>query len=104
MRGKKIEAFPKVQQVYCYQGMGSVGKGKGSGVFSNKSSRKPNTCFALHMHVHDAPSQNGETLSQPQVALAAQRLSYLVWNMQYFVRYRGKREGPHAYTHHPHFI
>lgn len=38
-------------------------------MFSSKSSRKPNTCFALHTHMHYALSQNGEMLSKPRVAL-----------------------------------
>lgn len=40
MRGKQ-------QQVCCYWGVKSVGKGGSLEVFSSKSSRKPKTCFAF---------------------------------------------------------
>lgn len=86
--------------------MKSVGRGKGSEVFSSKSSRKPKTCFALHTHMRYALSQNGEMLSKPRVAPVASQaqLPHLDHGEKYFVRHGGKREGLHAYTRHPHFI
>lgn len=99
------EKILKVQQGYCYQGMKSVGKGRGSEVFSNKSSRKPKACFALHTHMRYAPSQNGQAPSQPQVALIAPQAQLpCLERGECFVRHRGKRAGLYAYAHRLHSI
>lgn len=86
--------------------MKSTRKGSSSEVFSSKSSRNPKTCFALHIHVHCGPSQNGDTLSQTHVAHVVPQawLPHPEHGEKYFVRQREKGEGPHAYTHHLHFI
>lgn len=78
-----------------------MGKGKGSGVFSSKSSRKPKTCFALHMHVRGAPSQSGETLSQHQVALVAPEAQLPCLEHAVFCKIEGEERGG---TRHPRFI